>query len=311
MRLGGIHHITAICTDPQRNIDFYAKVLGLRMVKLTVNFDQPTAYHIYFGDETGNPGTVLTFFSWPEMGPGRPGTGMATALAFSVPSKSLPFWESRLKSAGVRVSREKRFGDELISLRDPDGLSLELVAKDEEGAPWEEGGIGRPSAISGLSGITLSEEGFEVTESALKRTLGMKSEGEEGGRFRHFVGNDFVDVLCRPSMLRGLVAGGSIHHVAYRTPDDREQAAWRKKLVGDGLNVTPVINRHYFHSIYFREPGGVLFEIATDPPGFLIDESRDKLGTGFMLPPWLEKYRKELEGALPKVRLPGDGVVRP
>jgi glyoxalase family protein len=300
MKLHGIHHITAICGKPQPNIDFYTGVLGLRMVKLTVNYDQPTSYHLYFGDESGNPGTVLTFFSWPELPRGRAGTGTATALAFSVPSKSIPFWESRLRSHKLVFSREKRFGDELIKFSDPDGLALELVARDEEGFPWK---IDARSAISGFHSITLTEDGFEETESTLTKTMGLHKEGEEEGRFRYLVGDDFVDVLCHPSAARGIVSGGTIHHVAYRTPDEKTQVSWRKRLVEAGLNVTPIINRYYFHSIYFREPGGVLFEIATDPPGFLIDESKDKLGTSLKLPPWLERYRKELEGELPPVKL--------
>jgi catechol 2,3-dioxygenase-like lactoylglutathione lyase family enzyme len=304
MKLHGIHHITAICGKPQPNIDFYTGVLGLRMVKLTVNFDQPSSYHLYFGDETGNPGTVLTFFSWPELPRGRAGPGTATALAFSVPSKSLPFWESRLRGHKTGVSRERRFGEDVITFSDPDGLVLELVARDEEGSPWERGGVDAHGAITGFHGITLTEDGFEKTQDTLTKTMGLKKEGEDEGRFRYAVGNDFVDVLCHPSSARGIVSGGTVHHVAYRTPNDEEQVSWRKKLVDAGLNVTPVINRYYFHSIYFREPGGVLFEIATDPPGFMIDESKDRLGTGLMLPPWLEKYRKELEGELPPVKLP-------
>jgi catechol 2,3-dioxygenase-like lactoylglutathione lyase family enzyme len=302
MKLDGIHHITAICGMPQPNIDFYTSTLGLRMVKLTVNFDQPSSYHLYFGDDTGNPGTVLTFFSWPDLPRGRAGTGTATALAFSIPSKSIPFWGSRLRENKIGFSREKRFGEEILKFSDPDGLALELVAKDEEGAPWDK--VDARSAITGFHSITLTEDGFEDTESTLMKTMGLTREGEEEGRFRYRAGSDFVDVLCHPSSARGIVSGGTIHHVAYRTPDDDEQVRWRKKLAEAGLNVTPVINRHYFHSIYFREPGGVLFEIATDKPGFLIDESREKLGTGFMLPPWLERYRKEIEGELPPVKLP-------
>ncbi|MGH9120231.1 MAG: ring-cleaving dioxygenase [Acidimicrobiales bacterium] len=312
-RLGGIHHVTAIATDPQRNVDFYLQALGLRLLKQTVNFDAPEVYHLYYGDEAGTPGTILTFFPWPGSPPGRRGAGQATSTSFSVPEASLGWWQDRLTGLGVEVGRvETRGGEAALSLRDPDGLAVELIAHPEADPrpPWEKGPIPPDHAIRGLHSVVLTESGFDDTAALLTGTLGfdLVDEDATGTRYRFAVAEGgpgaVVDVVCSPESGPGLVAAGTVHHVAWRTPDDDAQVSWRNDLVGKGLNVTPVIDRQYFHSIYFREPGGVLFEIATDPPGFTIDEPLLELGRRLRLPPWLEPRREAIEAMLPPLRLP-------
>ncbi len=309
--ISGIHHVTAIAGDPQRNIDFYAGILGLRMVKLTVNYDDPTTYHLYYGDETGSPGTILTFFPWPDAPRGRLGTGQLTSTSFSIPEKSLPYWMNRLRDNKVGFEGPvRRFDEEIISFQDPDGLRLELVHHDfrENRTGWKGGPVPLEYAIRGFYGASLSEEGYERTASLLTDTLGFRKIGEEENRFRYEVGGggpgSFVDVLCKPDSAPGLVSVGTVHHVAWRTPNDRQHKAWRESIARVGLNVTPIIDRKYFHSIYFREPGGVLFEVATDNPGFTADQPLGELGSRLMLPPWLEPERARLERVLPRVHLP-------
>ena len=301
--LSGIHHVTAIADDPQRNLDFYTAVLGLRLVKLTVNFDDPYTYHFYFGDHLGNPGTILTFFPWPGAGRGRQGTGQLTVSAFSIPADSLGHWLGRLREHGVEVEGPyRRFDDEAVSFADPDGLRLELVA---HGASAQ----GR-HAIRGFHSVTLSEDGYERTAQLLTATLGFRPVASEGNRFRFAAAGgpaSLVDIECVPDARPGRVSVGTVHHVAFRAADAGEQLAWREKVAALGLNVTPVLDRRYFQSIYFREPGGVLFEIATDAPGFAIDEPEDQLGTSLQLPPRYEASRKQLEDRLPRLRLPEGG----
>lgn len=308
--IAGIHHVTAIAGDPQRNLDFYTRVLGLRLVKWTVNYDDPFTYHLYFGDGAGRPGTILTFFPWPAAPRGRVGTGQATVTSFSVPERSLGFWTARLRSSGISFEGPvARFEEEVVSLFDPDGLALELVAHAgaPAGDPWEGSPVPPEFAVRGFFGVALSEEGYERTAALLSETLGFRLTGEKGNRFRYETGTAgagaVVDVLCLPSGRRGRVAAGTVHHVAWRTPSAREQVAWRETLAARGHDVTPVIDRLYFRSIYFREPGGVLFEIATDPPGFAVDEPPDRLGSRLMLPARLEPRRSELEAMLPPLRL--------
>jgi catechol 2,3-dioxygenase-like lactoylglutathione lyase family enzyme len=288
VKIPGIHHITAIASDPQRNLDFYTAVLGLRLVKLTVNFDDPGTYHFYFADEAGRPGSILTFFPWPGAMAGRHGSGQAAAISFSVPT--LDGWAARLPGAKA----EQRFGQDLLSFADPDGLPLELIAA---------GGAG--SGIRGFHGVTLSEAGYESTAKLLTETFGYELSASEGNRFRYagMAGNS-VDLLCQPEARRGGMGAGTVHHVAFRTETDEAQRHWQTRLAEQGLNVTPILDRQYFRSIYFREPGGVLFEIATDPPGFATDEALDQLGTHLKLPPWLERARPEIEQALPKLKMP-------
>lgn len=292
MNLPGIHHVTAIASDPDRNLDFYTRVLGLRLVKLTVNFDDPGTYHFYFGDEKGSPGTLLTFFPWPGAPRGRRGSGQAAAVSFAV--TSLSGWEERLTNYTVTT----RFGEEVLSFADPDGLPVELVS----GRGTQAAGPGR---ITGICGVTLAESGYESTARLLTETFGYKMDAVEGNHFRYrSAGGDHVDLLCQPEARRGGMGAGTVHHVAFRADSDEEQREWQRELSGQGYNVTPVLDRNYFHSIYFREPGGVLFEIATDPPGFTVDEGAAELGMTLQLPPRLEPQRAEIEEALPTIKWP-------
>lgn len=319
----GIHHVTAIAADPQRNIDFYAKILGLRLVKVTVNFDDPTTYHLYYGDELGRPGTILTFFPWSNAPKGRRGNGQVVATSFLIPENAIDFWIDRFKHKGIGFTNPStRFDGEerVITFYDPDGLELELVAhKSAEYRSnniWKNGPISVKYAIRGFYSVTLAVEGYERTASVLTKQLGFQSTRGEGSRFRYEMmrnGNNnnnneglgsIVDVLCLPYSPPGYVGVGTVHHVAWRTPTDKQQIVLRQEIVKHGLNATPVIDRIYFHSVYFREPGGVLFEIATNPPGFTIDEKVEELGNRLTLPPWLEPDRKSLEKLLPKVNLP-------
>ncbi len=308
----GIHHITAIASDPQANLDFYAGTLGLRLVKLTVNFDDPGTYHLYYGDGVGHPGTILTFFPWPSAPKGRRGTGQVTEVAFAIPTGSLEFWTARLRATGVAVAEPvERFGEKVISFDDPDGLKVELV--ETAGAPAERtwGGAAVPPefAIRGFHSATLREADETATASLLTGTMGFRPVAQEGDRFRYAVeaggAASLVDIYRAPDERFGRVLAGSVHHIAWRTPDDRQQAEWLAELSRRGYGVSPVMDRKYFHSIYYREPGLILFEIATDPPGFAVDEAADALGSRLVLPPWLEPDRARLETILPPLRMPG------
>lgn len=307
----GLHHVTAIAGDPQQNIDFYAGVLGLRLVKLTVNYDDPTTYHLYYGDGHGHPGTIMTFFPWPGANVGRIGTGQLTVTSFAVPEKSLAYWKERLEEHQVVVQEARSdFEEELLFLTDPDGLQLELVstANANPDHVWNQGPVPSDRAIRGFHHVTLSENGYEMTASLLSETLGFRRIQDHGSRFRYAATDDgpgaIVDVVCAPEGRPGRVAVGTVHHVAWRTATDQQQAEWRETIRERGYDVTPVIDRTYFHSIYFREPGGVLFEIATDPPGFAVDEPEDRIGSSLVLPGWLEGERPQLERLLPRIRLP-------
>jgi glyoxalase family protein len=307
----GIHHITAITDDPQHNINFYAGVLGLRLVKKTVNFDVPDTYHFYYGDDLGHPGTILTFFSWPGYPKGRRGSGQATIIAFSIPESALAYWQERLAQHNIQAhGLTTQFGEQVLSFNDQEGLGLALVG--QRGAElrtgWTQGPVPAEHAIRGFHSVTLSVTSSEATKGVLTQALGFRPVAEERNRARYEVGNSgnaaLVDVLTVPEERRGVESIGTVHHVAWRTADDAEQLEWRSKLTGVGLDVTPVMDRTYFHSIYFREPGGVLFEIATDLPGFAIDEAPAELGTHLRLPPWLESQRPILERDLPPVSIP-------
>lgn len=312
--ISGLHHVTAIASDPQRNLDFYIEVLGLRLVKKTVNFDGPGTYHFYFGDESGSPGTILTFFPWPMASRGTPGVGQTTATSFSVAKGSLDFWEKRLLGAGVPAERTGEcFGDEVLEFADTDGTRLEIVGETNppEVKRWKDSAIPAEHALRGFCGVTLTEQGYESTADVLE-LMGFKKTGAEGNRFRFAtVGGgagvapgSHVDLLCAAEAAYGRMGAGTVHHIAFRATDDDDQKRWREVLIKKGLDVTPVLDRTYFHSIYFREPGGVLFEIATDPPGFLLDEPVESLGESLKLPPWLESKRERIEHILPLVRLP-------
>jgi glyoxalase family protein len=305
----GLHHVTAIASDPQRNLDFYTEVLGLRFVKRTINFDDPGTYHFYFGDDAGSPGTILTFFPWPHATRGSLGVGETSATAFSVRRSSLDFWEKRLLAAGIRVERAgERFQEEVLSFADPDGMRLEIVGHQHPGdaKPPRTSDVSAEHAIRGFFGVTLCEGGYEKTVAVLA-TMGFHKIGEHGTRYRFAaegaaLGNH-IDVMVQPQLTYGRMGAGSVHHIAFRAADDASQLEWREVLVANSLDVTPVLDRTYFHSIYFREPGGVLFELATDPPGFDLDEPLESLGETLKLPPWLERQRSRVERMLPPIAL--------
>ena len=299
MRSAGIHHITAIAGDPQRTLDFYTETLGLRLVKRTVNFDDPGSYHFYFGDNIGSPGTIITFFPWPGARRGARGSGQVTTVSFAVPPNSIAFWKERLRANHV-IAEEiaGRFGNNALRFLDPDGLQLELVAQDDR-SPSER-------AIPGFAAPTLEVRRPDQTEKLLTEILGFEFVAEENKRrrFRGSGSNASAEIdLVSSEAGFGQIAVGTVHHVAFRAADDEEQLRVREQLVARGLNVTPVIDRQYFHSIYFREPNGILFEIATDGPGFLIDESADELGETLKLPPIYEPNRDEIERVLPTIHL--------
>jgi glyoxalase family protein len=306
----GIHHITAIAGDPQQNVDFYTGVLGLRLVKVTVNFDDPEAYHLYYGDGHGRPGTILTFFCWPGARRGSQGTGMVTAASFAVPIGSLTFWKERLAAKGITSEKQpERFEQSVLFLTDPDGMYLELIetpAMDASQA-WEGGHIPTEFAIHGFYGATLLERDPERTAALLTETMGFRLLGREHNYFRYepshaSAAGRIIDIAAANVAPEGQVSVGTIHHIAFRTPDDAQQREWLGELGTLGYNVSPVMDRIYFHSIYYREPGGILFEIATDPPGFAVDEPVEKLGEALKLPSWLEALRPRIEAALPPIQ---------
>ena len=324
MRSAGIHHITAIAGDPQRNLDFYSETLGLRLVKRTVNFDDPGSYHFYFGDNIGRPGTIITFFPWPGARRGTRGSGQVTTVSFAVPYTSIAFWKERLRANQVMAEEiAGRFESNALRFLDPDGLQLELIAAVNEqpvipsGVEGSRGSYLKGSAagsldfarddlIGGFAAPTLVVRRRDQTEKLLTEILGFEFVAEENNR-RRFRGSGSnpsseIDLVSSEAGF-GQIAVGTVHHIAFRAADDDEQLRVREQLVAQGLNVTPVIDRQYFHSIYFREPNGILFEIATDGPGFLIDEPADALGETLKLPPVYEPKRDEIERVLPTIHL--------
>jgi glyoxalase family protein len=305
----GIHHVTAIAGDPQQNIDFYTGLLGLRLVKLTINFDDPGTYHLYYGNQSGAPGTILTFFPWPGAPRGRKGAGQATSVALAIPESSLNFWIDRLKASNIPFDGpSRRFDEQVLAFHDPHQLQLELIAAPAGAEPWRNGPVPAEHAVRGLHSVTLSENTCQSTADFLTGVMGFRQAGESGNRLRYLAGGagagGAIDLICNPDLRRGMVAVGTVHHVAWRASDDADQLAWRQEIVARGHEVTAVLDRKYFHSIYFNEPGGVLFEIATDPPGFTVDEPLDKLGERLQLPPWLEPQRARIEGMLTPLKLP-------
>jgi glyoxalase family protein len=305
-KIPGLHHVTAIASDPQRNLDFYVGLLGLRFVKRTVNFDDPGTYHFYFGDRRGTPGTILTFFPWPGARRGIRGTGQVEATAFAIPSNSIGFWLDRLKQQHVTAEKT-----EVIRLIDPDGLMIELIASSSHAQVdlWPDSPVPAEHALHGFHSVSAALEGYERTARLLTESFGYRLVDESGNRFRFASSDDsasgrIVDLLCLPDTGVGRVAAGSVHHIAFRAKDEAEQLKWREYLVDLGYNVTPVIDRTYFHSIYFREPGGVLFEIATEPPGFTLDEKVEELGMHLRLPPSMESARSQIEEILPPIHVP-------
>jgi glyoxalase family protein len=309
----GLHHVTAIAGDPQANIDFYIRGLGLRLVKKTVNFDDPSSYHLYYGDEAGRPGTLMTFFPWGGVAAGRIGAGQATSTAFSVPEGSLGWWQNHFKSLGVdsavtRVSND----EERLSLRDPDGLQLDLVASStiDPRNPWDSASVPAEYAVRGQHSSVLTVNDPARTIEVLTSDLGLQLAGEFGDRTRLAAGEggpgNIIDVIADPAAERGLTAGGTVHHIAFRVPDTETQRQWQHDLMDRGFHVTEILDRQYFTSIYFREPGGVLYEIATDTPGFAIDEPLLELGRSLKLPPWLEPGREAIEHAVARIQLPAE-----
>ena len=304
----GLHHVTAIASNPQRNLDFYTEVLGLRFVKRTVNFDDPGSYHFYFGDDAGSPGTILTFFPWPGATRGQAGVGEVTQTAFSVPLSSIDYWEKRLVDDGQLVERTgKRFEEEVLTFPDPDGMKIEIVGHADAGVAKASRFSSVPAehAIRGFFGVTLFEQRSEETAKILD-VMGFKKIAEEGNRLRFSADGDalgnHIDLLVDPSAGWGRQGAGSVHHIAFRAADDASQLEWREEIA-KYLDVTPVLDRTYFHSIYFREPGGVLFELATDPPGFALDEPIESLGEELRIPSWLEPRRSVIEQRLPVIEL--------
>ena len=305
----GIHHVTAIASDPQANVDFYTKVLGLRLVKQTVNFDAPHVWHLYYGDEKGSPSSILTFFPWPGVMQGKEGAGLTTATAFSVPPESIGFWHERVKTLGLTTEGPVVRGDsEVLTLFDNDGMRLELVASPGDSRSGWDGvsDIPQEHAVRGLHEVTLSERNLDPTASMLTNFLGMGLSSETAGAASFSMGEGGAGASVQVIggiQDRGLQAGGTVHHVAFRAPNLQTMESWRQELVGRGVNVTEVMDRQYFKSIYFREPGGVLFEIATDEPGFDIDEPLLELGRKLKLPPWLEPSREQIQNSLPRIEV--------
>ncbi len=306
LRTDGIHHVTSISGGAQRNVDFYVGTLGLRLVKRTVNFDDPGTWHLYYGDRTGSPGTLITFFPWEGAHVGIPGTGEVAATAYAAPDDQLIEWAG---SRGLDGQVQERFGQRVLSFRDTDGSWLELVGSDEPVIP----GTGTPG-VTGFHGVTLSVREPEPTARILTEVLGFETAGEEDGRLRLDVAGEapgrVVDLVQPESATAARLGSGSVHHVAFRARDDAQQQEFREALLSRGFNVTPVQDRQYFRSIYFREPGGVLFEIATDPPGMLIDETVESLGSELRLPPWYESSRERIEDALSPIAPPAVTPVR-
>ena len=303
----GLHHITAIADNAKRNLDFYTGVLGLRLVKKTVNFDDPGTYHFYFGNEQGDPGTILTFFPWEGIGKGRQGAGMATHIGYAVPEGSLDFWKNRLKEHQVAFQEDEIFGEKLISFTDPDGLQIQFIepsTKDNRSV-WTTAEIKDENALKGFHNITLSLKEADPTLRVLTDILGYTEQGQENGRYRlstDSIGTaNIVDILADPNLSFGRHAAGTNHHVAFRVKDDNILMDYREKVLSAGLDITSKINRDYFFSLYFREPGGVLFEIATDNPGFTTDEPLESLGTDLKLPKQYENHRSVIEASLPKI----------
>ena len=304
----GIHHITAIAGYAKRNYDFYTKVLGLRFIKKTVNFDDPKTYHFYFGDEVGSPGTILTFFPWEGVPRGKQGSGMPTEIGYAVPEGSLDFWMNRFTEYLVKVTGTgSRFGENYVAFEDPDGLPLTLIipSAPDSRKPWVTEEVSAKVATKGFHSITLMLRSVKETAEILTDVFDYKLVGMEGNRHRyvtsHVANAAIVDLIEAPNETRTGNAGGTIHHVAFRVKDEDALMIFREKVLAKGLNITQKIDRNYFFSLYFREPGGVLFELATDNPGFSIDESVSELGKNLKLPAQYEGHRKQIEAVLPSL----------
>ncbi|SHL42652.1 glyoxalase family protein [Chitinophaga jiangningensis] len=304
----GIHHVTAIAGRAKKNFDFYTRVMGLRFVKKTVNFDDPNTYHFYYGDEKGDPGTILTFFPWEDIATGRRGTHMATEIGYSVPEGSLDFWLKRFEKENIIYNKpSSKFGEVYLTFLDPDGLKIELTVPEQsdDRKPWETAEIKENNATRGFHHVTLTLDDIQPTADLLVSVFGWELKKNHTNRYR-FAGPEgqqggFIDLVEAKGEMRGHVAGGSVHHVAFRVPDEATQEKLRTELENRGLHLTTVLDRKYFKSVYFREPGGVLFELATDAPGFTVDEPLNELGTHLMLPPQYEAQREEIIKKLVKL----------
>jgi glyoxalase family protein len=306
-RILGLHHITAIAGNANRNLAFYTQVLGLRLVKKTVNFDDPSTYHFYFGNEEGTPGTILTFFPWEGISKGTNGSGLATHIGYSVPKGSLEFWKNRLQEFHVDFEEGEIFGEKLISFQDPDGLQLQFIESStpDNRKPWLTDDIKDENALKGFHNITLTLKNAAPTIKVLTDIFGYDLQKKEGDRYR-FATNaietaNIVDIIENDEIQSGKNSAGTNHHVAFRVKDEQVLMEFREKVVAAGLNITTKIDRDYFYSLYFREPGGILFEIATDNPGFTVDEPLDELGTNLKLPKQHESLRSRIEEVLPKL----------
>jgi len=301
----GLHHITAIADNAKRNLDFYTKVLGVRLVKKTVNFDDPGTYHFYFGNEQGEPGTILTFFPWEGIGKGTPGAGMATHIGYAVPNGSLDFWKNRLSEHQVTLQESEIFGEKLISFNDPDGLQIQFIETEDTRKAWTTEDINAEHALRGFHNVTLSLKEADPTVKVLTDILGYSIQQQDNSHYRLTTDSintaNIVDIIADRNMPYGKNAAGTNHHVAFRVKDENVLMEYREKVLSAGLDITPKINRDYFFSLYFREPGGVLFEIATDNPGFTVDEPLSSLGTTLKLPNQYESYRSQIEQTLPKI----------
>lgn len=298
----GLHHITAIAGDPQENLDFYAGVLGLRLVKRSVNQDDPTTYHLFYADREGTPGTDLTFFPWPQLPPSRPGVGQAVEVALAVPEGSLGYWEERL--GRFSRGRAQRYGRPALLLQDPHGLPLALVEAPGPGQPWEGSPVPPACQVRGLLGARLLVRSLPPSLAVLEGVLGYRRAAEEGERVLLAHEGSFLEVEALPQGRWGAFGVGGVHHLAFRVREEAHGLALRQKALALGLRPTPPIDRFWFRSIYFREPGGILLELATDGPGFAVDEPLEGLGQRLVLPPWLEAERRSIEAALPPLHLP-------
>ncbi len=307
-KIKGIHHITAIAGNAKKNYDFYTRVLGLRLVKKTVNFDDPHTYHFYYGDKVGTPGTILTFFPWEGITTGRRGARQVTEIGYSVPEGSLDFWLKRFEDNNVIYNKPaEKFGEQYLSFLDPDGLKIELTVpkNTDQREPWTTSEVNANNATRGFHNITITSNKIEATAKILTDVFGYKLLEQHVNRYRFVtdaVDNAaIVDLVEIPAEIAGHVAGGSVHHVAFRVENEEILMQYREKIVSLGLHITEKIDRNYFYSLYFREPGGVLFELATENPGFATDETVEKLGSGLKLPAQYESIRGEIEESLPKL----------
>lgn len=304
----GLHHITAIAGGAKRNFDFYTRVLGLRLVKKTVNFDDPYTYHFYYGDKVGTPGTILTFFPWEGIGTGRRGTRQVTEIGYAVPENSLDFWLKRFEQNNITYNKaSEKFGEQYLTFLDPDGLKFELIVPKnaDTRTPWETGEVGADVATRGFHNVTITTNKLQPTADVLTEIFGYRLLEQHVNRYRFITDASenaaIVDVVEAQGEGIGHVAGGSVHHIAFRVKDDKVLMKFREKIIERGHQITEKIDRNYFYSLYFREPGGVLFELATDNPGFAIDESVEELGSGLKLPAQYEAHRNDISSKLPKL----------